>query len=82
MYIINVAVSFSCFVLDDQNFLLCNTAACAEQAEFPSAEQFNYLLDVLNNGSASEDNRRHINTNYNDQDRYEEVYFWQYLEIR
>ncbi|XP_062152648.1 zinc finger CCCH domain-containing protein 18 isoform X3 [Alnus glutinosa] len=43
--------------------------ACAEQAEFPSAEQFNYLLDVLNNGSASEDNRRHINTNYIDQDR-------------
>ncbi|KAL0001500.1 hypothetical protein SO802_015281 [Lithocarpus litseifolius] len=39
-----------------------------EQAEFPSAERFNYLLDVLNNGSTSEDKVRHINTNYNDQD--------------
>lgn len=39
-----------------------------EQAEFPSAERFNYLLDVLNNGSTSEDKVRHINTNCNDQD--------------
>uniref|UniRef100_A0A5B7A079 Zinc finger CCCH domain-containing protein 18 n=2 Tax=Davidia involucrata TaxID=16924 RepID=A0A5B7A079_DAVIN len=42
--------------------------ACAEQAEFPSAERFNYLLDVLNNGSISEDKVRHISTNYNEQD--------------
>ncbi|KAE8075526.1 hypothetical protein FH972_014234 [Carpinus fangiana] len=40
----------------------------SEEAEFPSAEHFNYLLNVLNNGSTSEDKRRHINTNYNDQD--------------
>ncbi|KAK9924357.1 hypothetical protein M0R45_032730 [Rubus argutus] len=40
--------------------------AHAEQAEFPSAKEFNYLLDVLNNGSTSEDKIRHINTNYND----------------
>ncbi|XP_037496501.1 zinc finger CCCH domain-containing protein 18 isoform X3 [Jatropha curcas] len=39
-----------------------------EQAEFPSAERFNYLLDVLNNGSSSEEKLRHISTNYNDQD--------------
>uniref|UniRef100_A0A5B7C8Q2 Zinc finger CCCH domain-containing protein 18 n=1 Tax=Davidia involucrata TaxID=16924 RepID=A0A5B7C8Q2_DAVIN len=38
----------------------------AEQAEFPSAEGFNYLLDVLNNGSTSKDKVRHTSTNYND----------------
>ncbi|EOX96427.1 Uncharacterized protein TCM_005677 [Theobroma cacao] len=27
--------------------------ACAEQADFPSAERYNYLLDVLNTGSTS-----------------------------
>ncbi|KAK2648295.1 hypothetical protein Ddye_015784 [Dipteronia dyeriana] len=42
--------------------------AGAKQAEFPSAERFNYLLDVLNNGSTSDDKMRHISTNYNDQD--------------
>lgn len=41
-------------------------AACAEHAEFPSAERLNYLLEVLNNGSTSEDMR----TNYNEQERY------------
>ncbi|KAK4845079.1 hypothetical protein QYF36_000592 [Acer negundo] len=44
--------------------------AHAEQAEFPSAERFNYLLDVLNNGSTSNDKMRHISTNYNDQDSH------------
>ncbi|OMO81338.1 hypothetical protein CCACVL1_12477 [Corchorus capsularis] len=39
-----------------------------EQADFPSAERFNYLLDVLNTGSTSEDRIRHITTNYGDQD--------------
>ncbi|XP_059662899.1 zinc finger CCCH domain-containing protein 18 isoform X2 [Cornus florida] len=42
--------------------------ARAEQAEFPSPERLNYLLDVLNNGSTSEDNIRHISTNHNEQD--------------
>ncbi|KAJ4730202.1 zinc finger CCCH domain-containing protein 18 [Melia azedarach] len=42
--------------------------AGAEQAEFPSAVRFNYLLDVLNNGSTSEEKVRHISTHYNDQD--------------
>lgn len=46
-----------------------NVLARGEQAEFPSAERFNYLLDVLNNGSTSEDNVRHISTHYNDQER-------------
>ncbi|KAH9745222.1 zinc finger CCCH domain-containing protein 18 [Citrus sinensis] len=39
-----------------------------EQGDFPSAERFNYLLDVLNNGSTSEDQVSHISTHYNDQD--------------
>lgn len=43
-----------------------NSLAHAEQSEFPSAERFNYLLDVLNNGSTSEDNLRHISTNFNE----------------
>ncbi|XP_048327362.1 zinc finger CCCH domain-containing protein 18 [Ziziphus jujuba] len=42
--------------------------ASAEQADFPSAERFNYLMDVFNNGSSSEDKLWHINTNYKDQD--------------
>ncbi|KAM7498418.1 hypothetical protein LguiA_022832 [Lonicera macranthoides] len=42
--------------------------AQAEQVAFPSAEQFNYLLDVLNNGSTSDENVRRINTRYNDQE--------------
>ncbi|XP_062169157.1 zinc finger CCCH domain-containing protein 18-like isoform X8 [Alnus glutinosa] len=33
--------------------------------DFPSAERFNYLLDVLNSGSASDDNR-HIDTSHTD----------------
>uniref|UniRef100_A0A2P2JL63 Zinc finger CCCH domain-containing protein 18 isoform X4 n=1 Tax=Rhizophora mucronata TaxID=61149 RepID=A0A2P2JL63_RHIMU len=39
-----------------------------DQGDFPSAERFNYLLDVLNNGSTSEDKLRHINTKYHEQD--------------
>ncbi|XP_028963863.1 zinc finger CCCH domain-containing protein 18-like isoform X2 [Malus domestica] len=42
--------------------------AHAEQVEFPSSKEFNYFLDVLNNGSTSEDKIRHINTNYSGQD--------------
>lgn len=38
----------------------------AEQTEFPSADGFNYLLDVLNNGSNK--NVRRINTKHNDQE--------------
>ncbi|KAF2284807.1 hypothetical protein GH714_030699 [Hevea brasiliensis] len=40
----------------------------AEQAEFPSAQRINHFLDVLNNGSSSEDKLRRINSNYSDQD--------------
>ncbi|KAM7492403.1 hypothetical protein LguiA_035324 [Lonicera macranthoides] len=47
---------------------LKRSEAHAEQTEFPSAERFNYLLDVLNNGSTSDDKVRHINTKYNDQE--------------
>ncbi|KAK2995648.1 hypothetical protein RJ640_013605 [Escallonia rubra] len=38
------------------------------QPEFPSAERFNYLLDVLNNGSTSEEKVWRINTTCNDQE--------------
>ncbi|KAK9284949.1 hypothetical protein L1049_024131 [Liquidambar formosana] len=48
--------------------LRLSEAHAVEQADFPSAERFNYLLDVLNNGSTSEDKVRHISTNYNDQE--------------
>ncbi|XP_062169150.1 zinc finger CCCH domain-containing protein 18-like isoform X2 [Alnus glutinosa] len=37
----------------------------ADPFDFPSAERFNYLLDVLNSGSASDDNR-HIDTSHTD----------------
>ncbi|XWS31076.1 hypothetical protein CRYUN_Cryun23aG0046300 [Craigia yunnanensis] len=47
---------------------LKHTDGCAEQADFPSAERFNYLLDVLNTGSTSEEKVRHTSTNYSDQD--------------
>ncbi|PQM42662.1 zinc finger CCCH domain-containing protein 18-like isoform X1 [Prunus yedoensis var. nudiflora] len=33
---------------------------------FPSAECFNYLFDVLNSGSTSDDKHKHIDTNYTD----------------
>ncbi|KAK1396156.1 zinc finger CCCH domain-containing protein 18-like [Heracleum sosnowskyi] len=40
-----------------------------EQPDFPSAERFNYLLDVLNNGSGTtEETIKHIETKYNDQE--------------
>ncbi|XP_070008807.1 zinc finger CCCH domain-containing protein 18 isoform X4 [Nicotiana tabacum] len=41
----------------------------SEQLEFPSAESFNYLLDVYNNGSTSEDKARHVKTSHCDQER-------------
>lgn len=40
----------------------------AEDRDFTSADRFNYLLDVMNNGSTSDDKARHVNSNYNDQD--------------
>ncbi|XP_061967883.1 zinc finger CCCH domain-containing protein 18-like isoform X3 [Populus nigra] len=39
-----------------------------EQAEFSSAEHFNYWFDVLNNGSTSEEKHRHTRTSCSDQD--------------
>ncbi|KAK8588536.1 hypothetical protein V6N12_022968 [Hibiscus sabdariffa] len=39
-----------------------------QAADFPTYKRFNYLLDVLNTGSTSEDKVKHISTNYNDQD--------------
>ncbi|KAF8409696.1 hypothetical protein HHK36_005775 [Tetracentron sinense] len=41
--------------------------ACADH-EFSSADRFNYLLDVLNNGSTSNDKARHTSTNYSEQE--------------
>ncbi|XP_015583939.2 zinc finger CCCH domain-containing protein 18 isoform X1 [Ricinus communis] len=57
--------------LNHQSYLGCSMdelKLSEEHAEFPSAERFNYLLDVLNNGSSSEGKFRRISTNYNDQD--------------
>ncbi|KAA8526592.1 hypothetical protein F0562_008205 [Nyssa sinensis] len=51
------------YSMDDAKF----SGAHAEQAEFASAERFNCLLNVLNNGSTSKDKVRHIGTNYSDQ---------------
>ncbi|XP_042490517.1 zinc finger CCCH domain-containing protein 18-like isoform X2 [Macadamia integrifolia] len=42
--------------------------ACADHNEFPSADRFNYLLDVLNNGSTSDDKARHTSAIYADQE--------------
>lgn len=42
----------------------------AEQTDFPAADHFSYMLDVLNNGSTADDKVRLINTRYDDQERY------------
>ncbi|XP_068668346.1 zinc finger CCCH domain-containing protein 18 isoform X1 [Aristolochia californica] len=44
------------------------TEAFADYNDFSSADRFSYLLDVLNNGSTSDDKNRHTSNNYNDQD--------------
>ncbi|XP_038703251.1 zinc finger CCCH domain-containing protein 18-like [Tripterygium wilfordii] len=56
----------SCFGYSMDEWRL--SEARPEQAEFPSAERFNYLLDVLNNGSNSEDRARPFSSSYNDPD--------------
>ncbi|XP_077221955.1 zinc finger CCCH domain-containing protein 18-like isoform X2 [Tasmannia lanceolata] len=40
----------------------------ADHNEFSSTDRFNYLRDVLNNGSTSDDKARHTSTNYSDQE--------------
>eukprot|EP00262_Sarcandra_glabra_P021144 TRINITY_DN8759_c0_g1_i1.p1 TRINITY_DN8759_c0_g1~~TRINITY_DN8759_c0_g1_i1.p1 ORF type:complete len:584 (-),score=57.06 TRINITY_DN8759_c0_g1_i1:413-2164(-) len=44
------------------------TEARADQNEFNSADHYSYLLDVLNNGSTSDDKARHASSNFSDQD--------------
>ncbi|PIA58164.1 hypothetical protein AQUCO_00500237v1 [Aquilegia coerulea] len=39
-----------------------------DHSDFQSTERFNYLFDVLNNGSTSNDKGRHANANYGDQE--------------
>ncbi|KAK0600528.1 hypothetical protein LWI29_015868 [Acer saccharum] len=40
-----------------------------DHLKFPSAEHFNYLLDVLNNGGSTNDDKvRHVETRYTDQE--------------
>ncbi|GAV78368.1 OST-HTH domain-containing protein/RRM_6 domain-containing protein [Cephalotus follicularis] len=56
--------SYFGYSMDELKLAECH----ADQADFPSAERFNYLLDVLNNGSTSEESVRHININYSEQD--------------
>lgn len=58
-----------------REFLLLNSNSniipVADPLNFPSAERFEYLLDVLSSGSASDDSKpRHADT-YTDQERYE-----------
>ncbi|XP_052179182.1 zinc finger CCCH domain-containing protein 18 isoform X2 [Diospyros lotus] len=45
-----------------------NLSEDQEQTEFPSPEHFNYLLDVLNSGSTTDEKLRNVKTRYNDQD--------------
>ncbi|KAK3009969.1 hypothetical protein RJ639_012361 [Escallonia herrerae] len=40
----------------------------ADNSKFPTAERFNYLLDVLNNDSPSDDNPKNTSTNHPDQE--------------
>ncbi|XP_042492580.1 zinc finger CCCH domain-containing protein 18-like isoform X2 [Macadamia integrifolia] len=42
--------------------------ASGDHNEFTSADRFNYLLDVLNNGSTSDDKARHTISNYSEQE--------------
>jgi hypothetical protein len=52
--------------------ILIQIIAYADPLNFPSAERFNYLLDVLNSGSAGDDSKPgHTDTSYSDQERYE-----------
>ncbi|MCL7048908.1 hypothetical protein MKW94_024547 [Papaver nudicaule] len=42
--------------------------ACADHNDFQSANRFGYMLDMLQNGSTSDDGARHSNNNYTDQE--------------
>ncbi|KAL6999156.1 hypothetical protein U1Q18_000316 [Sarracenia purpurea var. burkii] len=42
--------------------------ASEDHAKFPSAERFNHLLSVLNNGSSSDDNPKHVGTDHGDKE--------------
>lgn len=50
-----------------EELMLSEGNAHAQQSDFPSNEHYNYLLDVLNNGAANEDNIRQINTKYKEE---------------
>ncbi|XP_076921627.1 zinc finger CCCH domain-containing protein 18-like isoform X1 [Bidens hawaiensis] len=65
-YLLN-SVFYLMFVFFSKNFTFIGNAH-AQQADFHSNERFNYFLDVLNNGSASEQNISQINTKYNEQE--------------
>ncbi|KAI3986822.1 hypothetical protein MKX01_039796, partial [Papaver californicum] len=49
---------------DEQKF----SEACADHNDFKSANRFGYMLDMLQNGSTSDDNARHSNNIYTDQE--------------
>ena len=50
--------------------ILIQIIAYADPFNFPSAERFNYLLDVLNSGSTGDDSKPgHTDTSYSDQER-------------
>ncbi|KAI3769558.1 hypothetical protein L6452_00667 [Arctium lappa] len=54
-----------CFGTSLEELKLSEGNSHAQQMDFPSAERFNYLLDVLNN---REETIRQINTKYNEQE--------------
>lgn len=53
------------------SFILTQIITLADPLNFPSAERFDYLLDVLSSGSASDDGKRRHTDTYTDQERYE-----------
>ncbi|XP_024967564.1 zinc finger CCCH domain-containing protein 18-like isoform X1 [Cynara cardunculus var. scolymus] len=55
----------ACFATSLEELKLSEGNSHAQQMDFPTAEQFNYLLDVLN---SREETIRQINTKYNEQE--------------
>ncbi|KAK6919226.1 OST-HTH/LOTUS domain [Dillenia turbinata] len=58
-------LSYLGYSMDELKF---SEAARAEQTDFPSAERYSYLLDVLNSGSTSKEHAGFMANTYDDQD--------------
>lgn len=69
---------FICFICFSFSYLI-QIMACVDHFILQSAEEFDRLLNVLNSGSTSDDNHKHTDMNYTDQDRYistSVIYHW------